>query len=214
MLSIVIIASKSNKKLIKLTLSEFLFGLDIMNYSFKDKYNKDDYTILIVDNNNLDKISNYYHFYKTHLVIYSNNVHKRDLSKSYLPYYLISTKYDLCKTVLKIINEIENLHILKVNINKDIYYLEYSKINYIVRDKTLRKIIISYGDKEIVVNDSLDSINNQAKGYFFRSHRSCLVNIYNINYVTENNIVFKNNLSIDYLSRSSKSKLISHFRQR
>ena len=109
----------------------------------------------------------------------------------------------------KALELVDQKKIIKVEA-KGISYIVYLKdILYIERDTVDRKcyIITNYG--KIPVNKNLNDLEEELGSDFYMTHRSCLVNITNINKIdwTNNRIYFQGGNSIDLIARDRKKGL-------
>ena len=98
---------------------------------------------------------------------------------------------------------------LKVRVNRKIEQIDYDNILYITYDSYNRKTKIITKSKEYEVNTTLKKINEKLKGKFIYTHRSCIVNLLNVKTFdfTNKKIMFKNNATIDLLSRTYIKKV-------
>ena len=135
------------------------------------------------------------------------------------------------RSVLKVFNFIEKFHnfderlkedletILNKTDNKKMFVYKsknadiqiyYKSINYIVRDKEERKIIIHYDDKNKVklslnLNEAIELLDDR----FRYSHRSCIVNKENVvefNW-TKGYFILTNGKKIDLLSKTYREEI-------
>lgn len=127
------------------------------------------------------------------------------------------SKYDNCDENLE---KVIKLAMSKVNEKKTItfyadgisYILHLNDILYIEKDSVDRKCIIKTTNNKIVVNKTLSFIEENVGNNFFKSHRSCLINLDKISHIDwANNIIhFNNGDNIDLLARDRKKELKKH----
>lgn len=89
------------------------------------------------------------------------------------------------------------------------YTIPLKDILYITTDKIKRCSVIFTNYSQFYVNYSLDDINHQLNKNFVKSHRSCIINKEQVRMIDYKNnmIVFKDNTSIDLLSREFKKEI-------
>ncbi len=119
------------------------------------------------------------------------------------------SKFDLYdkkiyESLLTCINKVLEHERLIIKINRVIHRIEYNDILYITYNTYKRKTIIKAKNEEYEVNESLNAIKKRLKREFIVTHRACIVNKNNIKKINtkDKKIVFKNNESIDLLSRN------------
>lgn len=119
------------------------------------------------------------------------------------------SKFDLYdkkmnETITTCVNQLIKNDKLKVRVNRKIEQITFDKIFYITYDTYYRKAIIVTSNKEYQTNMSLKEIKEKLKGKFIYTHRSCIVNLLNVKTFdfTNKKIIFKNNITIDLLSRN------------
>lgn len=163
------------------------------------------------------------------------DIAKKIREKNFMSYIIILTNYDnyseLYRSMImpiNIINKFINFHVrlkdtlaflikniseesqLIIKYNGIVHNININDILYITRDSLSRKTIIITYNNEIQCNIPLSEFKNKN---FIQTHRSCIVNIENIESVdfVENIITFKNNKKIDLLSRRNYKNLKDKF---
>lgn len=116
----------------------------------------------------------------------------------------------LKETIEVCINALGKQDILVYSFNRVVYRVLMKNIAYIERAQTGKKnYIVTLDGAEYEIPGTMTSLEKKLGSRFFRSHKSCIVNldnIKNINY-SENTITFINDEEIDLLSVRSKKEL-------
>lgn len=96
-------------------------------------------------------------------------------------------------------------------INKgELYQILYSDILYIEKSLNNNNSIIVTKENNVEIRKTINSLEKELSNnvYFFKTHRSCIVNLKNITHIDfENNIISFKDKKIDLLSRANKKKL-------
>ena len=110
------------------------------------------------------------------------------------------------KLGMKIIYSTSTLNFM---FNRVIYKIPFSDILYIAKDESNRKIIIKTFYDEYTSTMTLNEIIRKLDSSFCRTHRACIVNYSNVKaFDYKNNIIiFKNNETINLLSRNYKKEV-------
>lgn len=126
----------------------------------------------------------------------------------------ISKYYELeesLKECIKIcLNIAERKHSLNFKYNGELYQIPYNDILYIEKNVDNSYSTIVTKEKNIEIKRAMNTIESELKEdeRFFRSHRSCIINIDNITSVElKNNVINFGKKSIDLLSRDKKNEL-------
>lgn len=96
--------------------------------------------------------------------------------------------------------------------NHEIHKIQYQSILYIEKSNNQNYSIVHTKNSEYIINDTINNLEKKLdEAYFFKTHRSCIVNLHNINHYnySNNTIYFNNNKSIDLISRDKKQILKS-----
>lgn len=124
------------------------------------------------------------------------------------------SKFDNCdksleKAIRKALELVNKKKVIKFDSNGVTYIIYLSDILYIERDTVDRKCIIKTVKGDIPTNKSLNELSKELGNDFYLCHRSCLVNLLNIEkvYWKENVIRFRNGESTDLISRDKKKGL-------
>lgn len=123
------------------------------------------------------------------------------------------SKYDDCENNLKeslvVAFDILTKHkSLKFLIEGELYQIPYNDILYIEKKQEENACTIITRKEEIDVKESIGKINEKLDSRFYRSHRSCIVNMHNITSVDFNNSIIKfGRKEINLLSRDKKKDL-------
>lgn len=124
------------------------------------------------------------------------------------------SKFDNCdksleKAICKALELVNKKKVIKFDSNGVTYIIYLSDILYIERDTVDRKCIIKTVKGDILTNKSLSELSRELGNDFYLCHRSCLVNLLNIEkvYWKENVIRFRNGESTDLISRDKKKGL-------
>jgi len=124
------------------------------------------------------------------------------------------SKFDNCdksleKAICKALELVNKKKVIKFDSNGVTYIIYLSDILYIERDTVDRKCIIKTIKGEIPTNKSLSELSKELGNDFYLCHRSCLVNLLNIEkvYWKENVIKFRNGESTVLISRDKKKGL-------
>lgn len=99
--------------------------------------------------------------------------------------------------------KLENYKLI-LKINRKFEQIDFNDILYITYDNTIRKVKIYSKNGEYETIQSLKEISKHLKGNFIYTHRACIVNMNNVKTINpkERKIIFKNEKSIDLLSRN------------
>ena len=118
-------------------------------------------------------------------------------------------KISMERALNKAISKLDNKKVLIFESNNITYKIYTDDILYIVKDTVDRKIIIKTEYNQIVINETLINIEKMLDKRFFKSHRSCLVNVDKIVKIDwkDNLIYFTNGEVIDYISKYKKKGL-------
>ena len=126
----------------------------------------------------------------------------------------ISKYYDLeesLKECLKIcLNIVETHQSLNFQYNGELYQIPYNDILYIEKNVDDPYSTIVTKNKDIEIKRTMSTIEKDLEedNRFFRSHRSCIINIDNITSIElKNNVINFGNKSTILLSRDKKSEL-------
>lgn len=125
----------------------------------------------------------------------------------------ISKYYNLeeeLKEVLELALKISNNHkSLNFQYNGEIFQIPYDEILYIEKNNKDNNSTVVTKSKKIELNKKLCVLEKDLdSNYFFRTHRSCIVNINNItNIKLKDNIICFNKQEINLLSREKKNEL-------
>lgn len=92
------------------------------------------------------------------------------------------------------------------------YNIPVNNILYITRDTIERKTIIVTEATEYKVYIPIEKLNKLANGYFFKTHKSCLVNMNRVDKIdgNRNMIYFDNGTKIDLLSNKYKKDVLNY----
>ena len=98
----------------------------------------------------------------------------------------------------------------KFKIDNEIYQIPYEHILYFEKNLNDNSTFLVTNEHNYILNKSISSIDNDLKDEcnFFKTHRSCIVNLDNIksiNFTT--NIIKFNNCKTDLISRNKKKTL-------
>ena len=86
--------------------------------------------------------------------------------------------------------------------------IPYNDILYFEKNLNDNDCTVVTKDNEYLIRKSIVNIMDELDGNFYKSHRSCIVNVDNIRRVDfDNNNIYFDNSSIDLLSRSNKKGL-------
>lgn len=120
-------------------------------------------------------------------------------------------KNKLKETIFLAFNILNSSKSIQIKQKGEIYQIKCESILYIEKNLNDNYItIVTKNDKIIFkcsINHAADYLNNDPR--FMKTHRSCIVNLLNIekyDYVS-NIIKFNNKISIDYISREKKKEL-------
>lgn len=150
------------------------------------------------------------------IVITANDDLKEESLTSKMLMLDFISKYDdiktkLRETILVAYNILSSNESIKIKQKGEIYQINCESILYIEKNLNNNYItIVTKNDKIIFkssINHAADYLNNDPR--FMKTHRSCIVNLLNIetyDYVS-NIIKFNNKVSIDYISREKKKEL-------
>ena len=159
--------------------------------------------------------------YESQIIISTTHEHLKDIMVSgrLLILDFISKYFNLeeeLKDVLELALEISNNHkSLSFQYNGELYQIPYKDILYIEKSNDDNNMKVVTKNKKIEINKSMCTLEHELdKSYFFRTHRSCIVNINNITRVDlKDNIICFDKKEINMLSRDKKKdlkKLISN----
>lgn len=106
---------------------------------------------------------------------------------------------------------------LNYNLNNEINKIPYKDILYIEKNNNQNYCTIYTENNEYIVKETINNLEKQLdKAIFMKTHRSCIVNLHNINHYncSQNIITFSNKKEIDLISRDKrkilKSRLINN----
>lgn len=93
--------------------------------------------------------------------------------------------------------------------NGSIFHIPYDDILYFEKDLNDNYTFIHTKSATYKTTESIIQINNKLtdNSHFFRTHRSCIVNTYNVDYLGCDGVVFKNGDSINLITSHSKNLL-------
>lgn len=94
--------------------------------------------------------------------------------------------------------------------NHEIHKIQYQSILYIEKSNNQNYSIVHTKTNEYTIKDTINNLEKKLdEAYFLKTHRSCIVNLHNINHYnySDNVIYFNNNKSIDLISRDKKKIL-------
>ena len=124
------------------------------------------------------------------------------------------SKFDDCnKSLERAINKalelVNQKKVIRFDTSGTTYIVYLSDILYIERDTVDRKCIIHTVNRNIITNKSLNELSNELGSDFYLCHRSCLVNLTNIDHVVwkDSIVYFKNGTSMNLVSRDKKKGL-------
>jgi two-component system, LytTR family, response regulator AgrA len=120
---------------------------------------------------------------------------------------------DNLKKVLEIcLKIVGKKRVLSFTNDKNLYRLKLEDICYIFRDSVERKTIVKTASNSYMINKPISEIAKELDCRFFQTHRSCIVNKDHISEFDSKNriILFRNNESIDTVSRDKKKGLREH----
>lgn len=124
------------------------------------------------------------------------------------------SKFDDCeKSLTNAINKalelVNKKKVIRFDTNGATYVVYLSDILYIERDTVDRKCIIHTVNRVISTNKSLSELANELGNDFYLCHRSCLVNLLNIDHVIwrDSIVYFRNGESMNLVSRDKKKGL-------
>lgn len=159
--------------------------------------------------------------WESQIIIISNlsNINSNELINNLLILDYINKQdnvLDRLKKDLYIAYKILTSHkVLSVSVNREIYKIPYEDILYIEKCNNQNYCNIYTKDIIYTVKDTINKLERKLdQAYFMKTHRSCIVNLYNIEYYNcpKNTIYFTNGKEIDLVSRERrqilKSKLI------
>ncbi len=155
--------------------------------------------ILLTGNRNLD-INDLNNVLYLSLILKSRTIAK-DIIFSLKEAYKIATKYS----------------VLSFTYFDELYRLPYDEICYVEKDLNCNSVTIHSLDDTYQNYISIRELQSRLKDdpRFYKSHRSCIINIYNVaSYDKKNNkIIFKNNETTDLIARSKKNMLIKRIEE-
>lgn len=119
---------------------------------------------------------------------------------------------DLILTLDTIRKVFLNDNVLTFKNNSEVYNIFYNDICYIEKNIHNNDATIYTKDSKYVIRSSInklmEKLNNDVR--FFKSHRSCIINIDNVcEYDTENNVVKFKNAEINLVARNKKKEFIN-----
>lgn len=124
------------------------------------------------------------------------------------------SKFDDCNKSLenainKALELVNKKKVIRFDASGVTYVVYLSDILYIERDTVDRKCIIHTVNRSIYTNKSLSDLSKELGNDFYLCHRSCLVNLSNIDHVIwrDNIVYFKNGESMNLVSRDKKKGL-------
>lgn len=124
------------------------------------------------------------------------------------------SKFDDCNKSLenainKALELVNKKKVIRFDASGVTYVVYLSDILYIERDTVDRKCIIHTVNRSIYTNKSLNDLSKELGNDFYLCHRSCLVNLSNIDHVIwrDNIVYFKNGESMNLVSRDKKKGL-------
>lgn len=124
------------------------------------------------------------------------------------------SKFDDCeKSLTNAINKalelVNKKKVIRFDTNGATYVVYLSDILYIERDTVDRKCIIHTVNRVISTNKSLSELAHELGNDFYLCHRSCLVNLLNIDHVIwkDSIVYFRNGESMNLVSRDKKKGL-------
>lgn len=112
------------------------------------------------------------------------------------------------KVKLALANEkqLDQKRILTITMDRTAYFIPFQSIIFIEKDN--RKTILHALDGKYETNESLDSLFSRLNNYFFRSHRSFIVNIDHISHITtEGETYFAHFRNTSHYAHISKLRL-------
>ena len=118
-----------------------------------------------------------------------------------------SKLYDLIKTAYSNLTKHKSFIFKK---DGDLYRIPYDDIYYFEMDSDLGYVNLYTKTNNFVIKKSINSILNNLKDpRFMKTHKSCIVNIYNIKHVDLNNLIiyFSEDISTNLFSRNYKKEL-------
>ena len=104
--------------------------------------------------------------------------------------------------------------VLTLKIDSEIYNIPYSDINFIDKCKGEEWSLIHTKEKVFKCKNTLIYFEKILKNdlRFFKTHRSCIVNLNNIFKINKDeSIIYFNNEYTEYLSRNHKKELLNYF---
>ena len=199
-------------------------------FDYEDEYSKNYHrNIYILSSNKIEDVLNKAkairatNDWTSQIIIISN---LRNIRKSVLINKLLVLDYidieDVFKERLKetlyyaynILNKNKTLNCI---INGEINKIPYSNILYIEKSNNQNYCTIHTIDESYIIKDTINNLEKKLNSvYFMKTHRSCIVNLYNINNYnfTTNTIYFNGNKNIDLIAREKKkifkAKLINN----
>lgn len=119
---------------------------------------------------------------------------------------------EVIKYVSKIFkNENNNKKYIKFKYKLEIYQILESEIDFLEVNKINHKIVVHKSNQEIIQTDTTIQTIEKFLNHdtFFKTHRSCIVNLKNITKIDykNNTIIFLSNNTTQLLSRNRKQKL-------
>ncbi len=216
------IAKIINKMYMKNNEEYKIYEFDSYTKSFEKLINKKSPKIYILDIAIKDSISGIdiarkirrYDWDSIIILVTSHNELGYQAVKAQIMLLDFVSKYDNCnkdleKALNKALELVNQKKVIKFDANGATYIIYLSDILYIERDTVDRKCIIHTINRSIPTNKSLSELSNELGSDFYLCHRSCLVNLLNIDHVIwkDSIIYFKNGTSMDLVSRNKKKGL-------
>ena len=140
--------------------------------------------------------------------------YSRLLALDYIPKNQLS--YDrLRDTINVVLNKVSENQFYTFKYGSNTYRLKYSDILYIEKVQSNRKcLIITESGEEYEVSDTITNILEQLGKSFYKTHKSCIVNVTKIKHIdtVDNIITFKNGVKTDLLSMRNRKGLKEYVR--
>ena len=154
--------------------------------------------------------------WNSQIIIVSEHEHLRNIAlNSRLLLYDFISKYYNCEEnikecILSLLNILNSHKSLNFQYNGEIFQIPYDDILCIERNIEDHFSTIVTKNKKIPLNKMLGNIEEELKNdpRFIRTHRSCIVNIYNVtNIKLKENVINFKNYSTSLLSRDKKNEI-------
>lgn len=199
-----------------------IYEFDSYNKSFEKLINKKSPKIYILDIEIKNSISGIdiarkvrrYDWDSIIILVTSHNELGYQAMKAQIMLLDFVSKFDDCnKSLERAINKalelVNKKKVIKFDTSGATYIVYLSDILYIERDTVDRKCIIHTVNNIIPTSKSLNELSKELGSDFYLCHRSCLVNLLNIDYVIwkDSIVYFKNGTSMDLVSRDKKKGL-------